>query len=51
MLFFYVVQAKSSKKEKKKNRMMKLDTRVLGFSVTAAHDRRNIGALDYSDAT
>lgn len=29
---------------------MKLDTRILGFSVTAAGDRRNIGDLDYGEA-
>lgn len=33
------------KKEKKKNKMTKLDSRILGFSVTSAEDRLNIGAI------
>lgn len=36
------------KKEKKKNKMLKLDSRILGFSVTAAQDRLNVGDRDYS---
>lgn len=36
------------KKEKKKNKMMKLDSRILGFSVTSAEDRLNVGARDYA---
>lgn len=38
------------KKDKKKNKMMKLDSRILGFSVTAAQDRLNVGDRDYGDA-
>lgn len=49
MLLFCTAQGKNNKKEKKKNKMSKLDTRVLGFSVTAAHDRINVGDLDYSE--
>lgn len=36
------------KKEKKKSKMMKLDSRILGFSVTSAEDRLNVGARDYA---
>lgn len=30
--------------------MTKLDARILGFSVTAAQDRINVGDRDYGDA-
>lgn len=30
---------------------MKLDSRILGFSVTAAQDRLNVGDRDYGDAS
>lgn len=30
--------------------MVKLDTHILGFSVTAAQDRLNVGDRDYGDA-
>lgn len=46
---FSVLQNKG-KKEKKKNKMLKLDSRILGFSVTAAQDRLNVGDRDYGDA-
>lgn len=29
--------------------MMKVDSRILGFSVTAAQDRINVGDRDYGD--
>lgn len=44
-------QSKNNKKEKKKNKMSKFDSRILGFSVTAARDRLNIGDLDHTEAT
>lgn len=43
----FFIQGKG-KKEKKKNKMLKLDSRILGFSVTAAQDRLNVGDRDYS---
>lgn len=38
-------------KKVKKNKMMKLDSRILGFSVTAAQDRINVGERDYANAS
>lgn len=38
-------------KKVKKNKMMKLDSRILGFSVTAAQDRINVGDRDYPNAS
>ncbi|XP_031629871.1 GIGYF family protein CG11148 isoform X2 [Contarinia nasturtii] len=44
-------EAKSkAKKDKKKSKMTKLDSRILGFSVTSAEDRLNVGARDYGGA-
>ncbi|XP_037954861.1 GIGYF family protein CG11148 isoform X2 [Teleopsis dalmanni] len=39
-----------NKKRMKKNKMTKLDARILGFSVTAAEGRINVGDRDYVDA-
>ncbi|XP_043947154.1 GIGYF family protein Gyf isoform X1 [Drosophila biarmipes] len=36
-----------SKKKVKKNKMTKMDARILGFSVTAAEGRINVGVRDY----
>lgn len=47
MKILLVVQGKN-KKEKKKNKMTKLDSRILGFSVTSAENRLNVGARDYA---
>ncbi|XP_052752680.1 GRB10-interacting GYF protein 2 isoform X2 [Galleria mellonella] len=33
-------------KKSKKNKMLKVDSRILGFSVTAAEDRINVGDID-----
>lgn len=40
---------KNKQKKLKKNKMTKLDTRILGFSVTAAEGRINVGGRDYVD--
>lgn len=45
--FIFIFQNKG-KKEKKKNKMMKLDSRILGFSITSAEDRLNVGDRDYA---
>uniref|UniRef100_A0A182SAQ1 GYF domain-containing protein n=1 Tax=Anopheles maculatus TaxID=74869 RepID=A0A182SAQ1_9DIPT len=42
-------ETKGKNKKVKKNKMMKLDSRILGFSVTAAPDRLNVGERDYGD--
>uniref|UniRef100_A0A182N5I7 GYF domain-containing protein n=1 Tax=Anopheles dirus TaxID=7168 RepID=A0A182N5I7_9DIPT len=42
-------EIKGKAKKIKKNKMMKLDSRILGFSVTAAPDRLNVGERDYGD--
>lgn len=34
-------------KKSKKGKMLKVDNRILGFSVTAAPDRINVGDRDY----
>lgn len=41
---------KGKQKKVKKNKMTKLDARILGFSVTAAEGRINVGDRDYVDA-
>ncbi|KAM7341295.1 GIGYF family protein Gyf isoform 2-T3 [Cochliomyia hominivorax] len=41
---------KGKQKKVKKNKMTKLDARILGFSVTAAEGRINVGDRDYGDA-
>uniref|UniRef100_A0A1B0GEJ7 GYF domain-containing protein n=1 Tax=Glossina morsitans morsitans TaxID=37546 RepID=A0A1B0GEJ7_GLOMM len=41
---------KGKQKKLKKNKMTKLDARILGFSVTAAEGRINVGDRDYVDA-
>lgn len=49
MYFFFLTKLQGkNKKEKKKNKMTKLDSRILGFSVTSAEDRLNVGARDYA---
>lgn len=40
---------KSKQKKMKKSKMTKLDARILGFSVTAAEGRINVGDRDYVD--
>ncbi|XP_044726768.1 GRB10-interacting GYF protein 2 isoform X2 [Chrysoperla carnea] len=42
-------EVKGKSKKVKKSRMMKVDSRILGFSVTAAQDRINVGDRDYGD--
>ncbi|KXJ76180.1 hypothetical protein RP20_CCG010226 [Aedes albopictus] len=42
-------EIKGKNKKVKKNKMTKLDNRCLGFSVTAAPDRLNVGDRDYGD--
>ncbi|XP_055688107.1 GIGYF family protein Gyf [Lutzomyia longipalpis] len=44
-------EVKGKGKKIKKNKMMKLDSRILGFSVTAAQDRINVGDRDYPNAS
>ncbi|XP_045510375.1 GRB10-interacting GYF protein 2 isoform X3 [Colias croceus] len=39
-------EVKGKGKKTKKNKMMKVDARILGFSVTAAEDRINVGDID-----
>ncbi|XP_013179176.1 PREDICTED: PERQ amino acid-rich with GYF domain-containing protein 2 isoform X2 [Papilio xuthus] len=39
-------EVKSKGKKAKKNKMLKVDSRILGFSVTAAEDRINVGDID-----
>ncbi|XP_033168031.1 GIGYF family protein CG11148 [Drosophila mauritiana] len=39
--------SKSKQKKMKKNKMTKMDARILGFSVTAAEGRINVGIRDY----
>ncbi|XP_065370812.1 GIGYF family protein Gyf [Calliphora vicina] len=41
---------KGKQKKIKKSKMTKLDARILGFSVTAAEGRINVGDRDYGDA-
>lgn len=45
MQSIFVLQGKG--KKVKKSKMMKVDSRILGFSVTAAPDRLNVGDRDY----
>ncbi|ACY70497.1 GIGYF family protein Gyf [Drosophila virilis] len=40
---------KNKQKKIKKNKMTKMDARILGFSVTAAEGRINVGGRDYVD--
>lgn len=42
-----IFQGKS--KKPKKGKMYKVDNRILGFSVTAAPDRINVGDRDYGE--
>ncbi|XP_015044406.1 GIGYF family protein CG11148 [Drosophila pseudoobscura] len=42
-------ESKNKQKKVKKNKMTKLDARILGFSVTAAEGRINVGVRDYVD--
>ncbi|XP_046976940.1 GRB10-interacting GYF protein 2 isoform X6 [Vanessa cardui] len=39
-------EVKGKGKKSKKNKMLKVDARILGFSVTAAEDRINVGDID-----
>ncbi|XP_063373234.1 GRB10-interacting GYF protein 2 [Cydia amplana] len=39
-------EVKGKGKKTKKNKMLKIDARILGFSVTAAEDRINVGDID-----
>ncbi|XP_022832775.1 GIGYF family protein CG11148-like isoform X4 [Spodoptera litura] len=39
-------EVKGKGKKSKKNKMLKVDVRILGFSVTAAEDRINVGDID-----
>ncbi|XP_013144920.1 PREDICTED: PERQ amino acid-rich with GYF domain-containing protein 2 isoform X2 [Papilio polytes] len=39
-------ELKGKGKKAKKNKMLKVDSRILGFSVTAAEDRINVGDID-----
>uniref|UniRef100_A0A2A4J7G3 GYF domain-containing protein n=1 Tax=Heliothis virescens TaxID=7102 RepID=A0A2A4J7G3_HELVI len=39
-------EVKGKGKKAKKNKMLKVDVRILGFSVTAAEDRINVGDID-----
>ncbi|XP_017872921.1 PREDICTED: PERQ amino acid-rich with GYF domain-containing protein CG11148-like [Drosophila arizonae] len=40
---------KNKQRKVKKNKMTKMDARILGFSVTAAEGRINVGGRDYVD--
>ncbi|ALC48119.1 CG11148 [Drosophila busckii] len=42
-------EGKNKQKKIKKNKMTKMDARILGFSVTAAEGRINVGGRDYVD--
>ncbi|XP_049843481.1 GRB10-interacting GYF protein 2 isoform X3 [Schistocerca gregaria] len=42
-------EVKGKGKKAKKSRMYKVDSRILGFSVTAAQDRLNVGERDFGD--
>lgn len=46
--FVHFHDQNKGKKEKKKNKMTKLDSRILGFSITSAEDRLNVGDRDYA---
>lgn len=39
----------NKQKKIKKNKMTKMDARILGFSVTAAEGRINVGVRDYAE--
>ncbi|KAH8325448.1 hypothetical protein KR074_003059 [Drosophila pseudoananassae] len=43
------IDNKNKQKKIKKNKMTKMDARILGFSVTAAEGRINVGSRDYAD--
>lgn len=49
-LIIYLFHYQGKQKKVKKNKMTKLDARILGFSVTAAEGRINVGDRDYGDA-
>ncbi|EFN85095.1 GIGYF family protein CG11148 isoform X2 [Harpegnathos saltator] len=42
-------EVKGKSKKPKKGKMYKVDNRILGFSVTASHDRINVGDRDYGE--
>lgn len=50
-VFLSLLYVQGKAKKVKKNKMMKLDSRILGFSVTAAQDRINVGDRDYPNAS
>lgn len=43
-------EVKGKGKKVKKSKMLKVDARILGFNVTAAQDRINVGDRDYGEA-
>ncbi|XP_019770094.2 GRB10-interacting GYF protein 2 isoform X2 [Dendroctonus ponderosae] len=42
-------EVKGKNKKTKKSKMLKVDSRILGFNVTSASDRINVGDRDYGD--
>ncbi|XP_066257263.1 GIGYF family protein Gyf [Euwallacea similis] len=42
-------EVKGKNKKSKKSKMLKVDSRILGFNVTSAPDRINVGDRDYGD--
>ncbi|KAJ3658723.1 hypothetical protein Zmor_010447 [Zophobas morio] len=42
-------EVKGKNKKNKKSKMLKVDSRILGFNVTSAPDRINVGDRDYGD--
>lgn len=46
---FKNILLQNKQKKIKKNKMTKMDARILGFSVTAAEGRINVGGRDYVD--
>ncbi|XP_050307829.1 GIGYF family protein Gyf-like isoform X2 [Anthonomus grandis grandis] len=42
-------EVKGKNKKNKKSKMLKVDARILGFNVTSAPDRINVGDRDYGD--
>jgi uncharacterized ferredoxin-like protein len=46
---YFSVLAQGKGKKAKRSKMFRVDNRILGFSVTAAQDRINVGDRDYVD--
>ncbi|KAF7270533.1 GIGYF family protein Gyf isoform X2 [Rhynchophorus ferrugineus] len=44
-------EVKGKNKKSKKSKMLKVDSRILGFNVTSAPDRINVGDRDYGDTS